>query len=207
MFEFHPFTFLFPPVSMAAEQGPRVAAPSLATQGRAERAPDHAERPSAPPPGGWWARLHSSSPSGQELGLALVRVGFGASLAFGHGLPKLTNASGFVGRLAEGGFPAASFFGWAAILSEFVGGILLAVGLLTRPAAAFVFATLAVAAFHFHASDPFGKKELALAYALVSLAAFVAGPGRYSLDALWARRAAIKGSAPQSSPEAEPRAS
>ena len=76
---------------------------------------------------------------------------------------------------------APTFFGWAAILSEFVGGILLAVGLLTRPAAAFSFATLA---------------------------ALVAGPGRFWLDALWAsRRSAFRGSASQSLAEAEPRAS
>ena len=200
MFEYHPFTSLFPPVFMAAQ----ASAPAVSAGARAlgsDRKPGPAEDGVAP--GGWWGRLRSSSPAGHELGLALVRLGFGASLALAHGVPKLTNAHGFVGRLAQGGFPAPSLFGWAAILSELVGGLLLALGLLTRPAAAFVLVTLAVAAFHVHAADPFGKKELALAYVLVALATLVAGPGRFSLDAaLASRRAAFRGSAPLPAPRA-----
>jgi putative oxidoreductase len=197
MFEYHPFTSLFPPVFMAAQASPPAVSAGAALG--SDRKPGLAEEGAAP--GGWWRRLRSSSPAGHELGLALVRLGFGVSLALAHGLPKLTNAGGFVGHLAQSGFPAATFFGWAAILSELVGGLLLAFGLLTRPAAAFVLVTLAVAAFHVHASDPFGKKELALAYVLVALAALVAGPGRFSLDAaLASRRSAFRGSAPLPEP-------
>jgi putative oxidoreductase len=93
-----------------------------------------------------------------------------------------------VGGLTQRGFPLPGVCGWAAIFSEFVGGLLLAVGLLTRPAAAFVLATLAVAAFYVHAADPFQRKELALAYVLVSIAVLIAGPGRFSIDALVASR-------------------
>jgi putative oxidoreductase len=70
-----------------------------------------------------------------------------------------------------------------AMLSEFVGGILVAIGLATRPAALFVTATMLGAAFVAHSGDPFSKKESALAYALVALVVLVAGPGRYSVDA------------------------
>jgi uncharacterized membrane protein YphA (DoxX/SURF4 family) len=39
-----------------------------------------------------------------------------------------------------------------------------------------------------HATDPYQKKELALAYVVIGLAILIAGPGRFSLDALLARR-------------------
>lgn len=199
MFEYHPFTSLFPPFFMA-----QAATPASASGLGSDREGGIADRIAGESraPGGWWGRLRSSSPAGHELGLALVRAGFGASLALAHGLPKLGGAEGFVGNLAKGGFPAPTFFGWAAILSELVGGLLLALGLLTRPAAAFVLVTLAVAAFHVHGADPYGRKELALAYVLVALATLVAGPGRFSLDSLLgSRRAgALKGSAPLPEP-------
>lgn len=199
MFEHHPFTSLFPPVFMAVQ----AASPgALAGEGVGAPPRDAAE-PAAggTAPGRWWARLGAESPARHELGLALVRFGFGVSLALAHGLPKLSNAAGFVGNLAKGGFPAPALLGWAAILSELVGGLLLAVGLATRAAAGFVLVTLAVAAFYVHWGDPFGRKELALAYVLVALAVLVAGPGRFSLDARWrSRPAAVTGSGPAPEP-------
>jgi putative oxidoreductase len=138
---------------------------------------------------GLFAKLAATTPALQDLGLALVRVGFGLSLALAHGLGKLSHPDQFVNGLTQGGFPAPALLGWVAILSEFAGGLLLALGLLTRPAAAFVIGTLGVAAFHVHGADPYQKKELALAYVVVGLAFLIAGPGRYSLDALLARRA------------------
>jgi len=137
---------------------------------------------------GLFAKLSASTPSLQDVGLTLVRVGFGLSLALAHGLGKLSHPDQFVNGLTHGGFPAPALLGWVAILSEFAGGLLLALGLFARPAAAFVIGTLGVAAFHVHATDPYQKKELALAYVVIGLAILIAGPGRFSLDALLARR-------------------
>lgn len=130
-------------------------------------------------------RLAESTPRGPDLALLVLRVGFGTALAFGHGLGKLSAPAAFVQGLVKRGFPAPAFFGWAALLSEFVGGLLLSLGLLTRPAATLVLITMAVAAFDIHAGAPFAKRELALAYASVALALLLAGPGRYSLDWRW----------------------
>lgn len=118
----------------------------------------------------------------------LLRVGFGLTLSLMHGLHKLQNPDAFLGSVATKGFPAPTLLGWAAMLSEFLGGLLLAIGLFTRPAATFIAGTLFVAAFKVHADDPFAKKELAFAYALIGLAFALAGPGRYALDTLIARR-------------------
>jgi putative oxidoreductase len=122
-------------------------------------------------------------------GAALVlRVAFGLTLALGHGLNKLKAPEVFLANVAKHGFPAPTLLGWLAILSEFAGGLLLALGLFTRPAAAMIALTLLGAAFKVHANDPFAKKELALAYAVVGLAFLIGGAGRYALDAVLQRR-------------------
>ena len=123
-----------------------------------------------------------------DLGLLVLRVGFGFALAFAHGLGKVPPSEGFVGATAALGFPIPTLFAWAAGLSEFVGGLLLAAGLLTRPAGLFIAITLGVAAFVQHGGDPFGDRELALAYFVVGLAFAAMGAGRYSVDAVIRRR-------------------
>lgn len=124
----------------------------------------------------------------------LVRVCFGATLALAHGLGKVSDLGKFIGGLEGRGFPLPGLFGPAAALSEFLGGLLVAIGLFARPAALFVAITMLVAALHVHGGDPFQKKELALAYAVAALAVLIAGPGRYSLDARL-----FKGSEPSAS--------
>jgi putative oxidoreductase len=116
-------------------------------------------------------------------GLLLLRLGFGLTLAFGHGINKLFSLGKFIRNVERHGFPLPEVMGPIALLSELGGGILLALGLATRPAATLVIATMLGAAFKVHANDPFSKKELALAYALAALVLLVAGPGRYSVDA------------------------
>lgn len=119
-----------------------------------------------------------------EVAVTLLRVFVGLSLAFAHGFGKLPPSEGFIGGVGDMGFPAPVVFAWAAALSEFVGGILLAVGFLTRPSAAAIAFTMGVAAFVRHAADPFKAKELALVYFCVALVFLVRGGGRYSVDRL-----------------------
>lgn len=86
----------------------------------------------------------------------------------------------------ERGIP--EFFGWCAILAEFLGGLCLVTGFLTRPAALFVIITMLVAVFNIHMHDPWGKKEFALAYLVSALAFVVSGGGMYSIDARLSKR-------------------
>ncbi|RYZ38133.1 MAG: DoxX family protein [Myxococcaceae bacterium] len=124
------------------------------------------------------------------VGWTLVRVVFGLTLAFGHGLGKVTgDMSGFAEGVAKLGFPAPMFFAWCAALAEFLGGIAVALGLLTRPAALFAGFTMLVALFR-HRADPFGKMELSLLFLTVMVAALIIGGGPFSLDALLRRKKA-----------------
>ena len=128
------------------------------------------------------------SPTAQALGLLVLRLGIGLPLALAHGLGKLPPSDGFVEATAGLGFPLPVVFAWAAALAEFAGGLLLALGLLTRPAAAFVLVTMAVAFFGAHGGDPFGDREMALLYGVGAVVLGLLGAGRFSLDALLARR-------------------
>lgn len=127
--------------------------------------------------------LKPSARGNPDAGLLLLRLGFGLTLAFGHGLNKALELGKFIDSVARNGFPFPQLMGPIAMLSEFAGGILLALGLFTRPAALCVVGTMLGAAFQVHGASPFSKKELALAYALVAAVLLVTGPGRHSLDA------------------------
>lgn len=118
-----------------------------------------------------------------NVGLFALRVLAGAGLAY-HGFGKVFggNMAGFAQGVVKLGFPAPEFFAWAAALSEFLGGLLLILGLFTRPAAFFVFITMAVSGFLQHAQDPFQVKELAFLYGIVALSLILTGAGQFSVD-------------------------
>lgn len=131
--------------------------------------------------------IDTGRPSSGDLGLFSLRVFAGSALALAHGIGKLPPSAGFVGGVEGMGFPAPTLFAWAAALAESVGGLLMAIGLLTRPAAFFVLVNMLVASFLMQAGDPFLERELALLYAAVAFLYMLAGPGRISVDALLAR--------------------
>jgi putative oxidoreductase len=119
-----------------------------------------------------------------DVGLMLLRGFAGLALAFGHGLGKLQAPEKFLGMLGGLGIPFPGISGWLAILTEFFGGILLALGLLTRPTAFFILCVMLTAFFSVHINDPFQKQESALIYGFIALAFLIVGSGRYGFDAL-----------------------
>jgi putative oxidoreductase len=119
-----------------------------------------------------------------NIGEAALRIFAGLAMAFGHGMGKVPPQEGFIGAVTGLGFPQPQIFAWAAGLSEFVGGILLAIGLATRFSALTIMGTMAVAAFMVHANDPFKGKEMALLYLAISFFFVLRGSGDISVDAL-----------------------
>jgi putative oxidoreductase len=123
------------------------------------------------------------------VGWTLVRVVFGVLLSLAHGLQKVTgDMTPFITRVGSLGFPMPTFFAWCAVLTELVGGLLIAVGLATRPAAALASFTMLVAAFRHH-PDPFAAMEKSLLFLTVFVAMLIAGAGPWSLDARLRRKA------------------
>lgn len=123
-----------------------------------------------------------------DVGLAVLRVTAGVAMAVLHGADKIRNPARAIG-LAEGmGLPAPAFFGWMAALSEFFGGILLTLGLATRPSAFLLGCTMFFAAFVHHAGDSLKTREPALLYLSICVLLLMTGSGRYGVDALLRRR-------------------
>lgn len=117
-----------------------------------------------------------------DLGLLLFRLFVGLAMAFAHGLGKLPPSDQFIGGVGSMGFPVPIVFAWAAALSEFLGGLFIAGGLLTRWAALFLGGTMAIAGFVAHAADPFMRKEMAFLYLSACVLLLFSGAGKYSLD-------------------------
>lgn len=125
-----------------------------------------------------------------SLGLLVGRVMFGLIMAFAHGMGKVPPPAMLVDGVTAMGLPLPGLMAWGAGLAEFAGGILIAVGLFTRPAAILWIITMLVAAFIAHGADPFQKKELALLYCSFAVVVLALGGGKFSLDNLLNRKLA-----------------
>jgi len=123
----------------------------------------------------------------RDLGLLVLRVGIGAAFVC-HGYPKLAGGPDVWARVggalsALGIDSGHTVMGLVAGLSEFGGGLLLALGLWTRPACFFLLNTMIVATvMHVKAGDPFMKYSHALEAAILFFSLLLIGPGKYSLD-------------------------
>jgi putative oxidoreductase len=142
---------------------------------------------------GWISYVLAPSPASAIVDAANVvfRVSLGVLIFFVHGLHKLRGA---IAKLRRGQpwplekevaeihapFPFASAF--AATIVQFVGGLLLILGLATRPVALVLVGTLGVAIYQniFTRRDP----QLAALYVLGVATLALWGGGCHSLDAL-----------------------
>ena len=118
----------------------------------------------------------------QQHCLAILRIS-SAMLFLQHGTTKLLNFP--VTRYSD---TSLLTLGGAAGAIELVGGLMLAFGIFTRPAAFIMSGTMAVAYFYAHASRDFfpilNGGELAALYSFVFLFITVAGGGKWCLDNL-----------------------
>ncbi|MEU1986055.1 DoxX family protein [Nocardia sp. NPDC019395] len=129
-----------------------------------------------------------------DIGLLILRVVFGLLFAT-HGAQKLFGWFGGEGLEANNagfekmGFNPGSLFGTLAGLSEFAGGLLLALGAFTPLAAAIVLGTGIVIVNTGFSKGLLGGYEMGLLFAVVALVIAFTGPGRLSVDSgrPWAR--------------------
>jgi putative oxidoreductase len=117
-----------------------------------------------------------------DVGVLVFRLFTGLSLALAHGWGKVPPSEAFMQRVAGMGFPAES--AWLTMLTEFVGGIALALGLATRPVAFAILLNFIVVVFIAHAADPYQRKELPAMFLAASVMFLFLGAGRFSLDRL-----------------------
>lgn len=120
----------------------------------------------------------------QPLALLVMRLVLGA-IMIGHGYPKLFALSRQVQNVQNLGLP-----GWLAyfsVMAEFLGGIGVLVGLLTRLAALGIVINMAVAISKVHWHNGLvgkGGYELPLSVAAIAFGLIFFGAGPISLDAV-----------------------
>lgn len=124
----------------------------------------------------------------KDLGLLVMRLGFGITMLLAHGIPKLENYSNLMNRFPDPLGIGNSLSLGLAIFAEVLCALLLAVGLYTRIAALNLTITMVVAVFIVHASDPWSKMELGFIYGAAYLALALMGPGKLSLDSIMRKR-------------------
>ena len=117
-----------------------------------------------------------------NIALLLIRIVFAGSMLYGHGLSKFY-------RLIEGNLSFANPIGIGeaptlvlAVFSEFLAPLFILIGYKTKIFSFFPAATMFVAAFIVHLSDPFARKEKAILFLIGFIVIKMMGPGKYSID-------------------------
>jgi putative oxidoreductase len=117
-----------------------------------------------------------------NIGLLLLRIIFCGAMIYGHGLGKLN-------KLIAGNFKFSDPIGigeaptlFLAVFSEFIAPIFILIGFKSKFFSFFPAATMFVAAFVVHLSDPFSRMEKAILFLAVFVFFMISGPGKYSID-------------------------
>lgn len=118
----------------------------------------------------------------KDISLLFLRVSFGATMLFSHGMPKLLKYNQM-----KNSFPDPLGIGNSAsliltIFAELLCPLFICLGVKVRITTLPIIITMLVAAFIIHAGDPFTKIEFPLLYAFAFIGILISGPGKYSLD-------------------------
>jgi putative oxidoreductase len=127
----------------------------------------------------------------------LLRALVGASFAFVHGYDKIMGPDGFDGGkdfVSQGSSLAPAVLLYIAAWAEFLGGLGVLFGFLTRWAAIGLVCVMGYAIFGVHWSAGFAAPkgwEMASMYAVMCFCIMALGPGSLSLDRLFFQKAAL----------------
>jgi putative oxidoreductase len=128
------------------------------------------------------------NPTKSDWGLLIVRVVFGLGIIVGHGWSKFTgfseSAATFLDPLGIGSQLSLGL----TVFAEVFCAVAVVVGFKTRAAVLPLLFTMFVVLGFVHLGDPFSGIEKAVLYFAAYAALLVAGPGKYSLDAVIARK-------------------
>jgi putative oxidoreductase len=134
------------------------------------------------------------------LGLSFIAHG-SQKLFAAFGGPGITGVTGF---FHSAHIPVPGVTAWVVALTEFVGGLLLVLGLATRVAAALLSVVMLVAVLAVHLPHGFfaqhGGAELPLAYLAGLVALMLFGGGALSADAHLPQLSRLRGHSPGRAP-------
>ena len=132
--------------------------------------------------------LLSSLAKYKNTGLLLLRVGLGLSFLLLHGYPKLLGGvetwkavGAAMAHIGIDAYPV--FWGFLAAITEAIGGLLLLMGFLFRPASILLAITMLIAALsHLLGGDGVLVASHAIELMLILIVLSFIGPGKYSVD-------------------------
>ena len=116
-----------------------------------------------------------------DIAALFLRLIFGGMFIY-FGYQKIANYDTYIGFFGDPIGLGNKLSYNLVIFGEFICGIMIVLGFLTRLFVIPTFITMCVAYFVAHANDPFEKAQSALVYMLLCLPVFFLGSGRYSLD-------------------------
>jgi putative oxidoreductase len=124
----------------------------------------------------------NSEPVSEDFGYLVLRVGFGGTLLWQHGWPKLMAFGSLVDGFADpfGAGPVVSLV--LILFAEVLCAALVVLGLWTRLAVLPIIIGMAVAAFIVKADADFAAKELAILYLVAGIVLLFTGSGRFAID-------------------------
>ena len=122
----------------------------------------------------------------RDVGVLILRLAFGFQLvrvSYENALFPAKNIPGFVAYLTSMGFPLPTVGAYLAAYTEFIGGILLILGLWTRYAsiALIINFTLAFVVAHLAINDTYQNTFPSANLLAVSIFLLLNGPGKYAL--------------------------
>ena len=127
----------------------------------------------------------------ERLAVLILRLFLGFSFMM-HGSQKLLGAfggggvAGVAGMLSKLGLEPSQILAWVLSITEFVGGVCVFLGFLTRFWAAGLVIDMAVAIFKVHGANGFFASkngfELPLAFGVMALVILLTGSGSLSVD-------------------------
>lgn len=122
----------------------------------------------------------------KDTGLLIMRAGLGVMYMY-HGYPKLFGGPELWKQVGSAmGMVGITFlpvvWGLLAAVAEAVGGLLILIGFLFRPAAFFLLFTMFIASLMHLTNDGLKEASHALELAFVFAGLLFTGPGKYSAD-------------------------
>lgn len=122
----------------------------------------------------------------QDIGLLILRLGIGFMFIFYHGLPKINGGPEMwkaIGKSMEifGITSVPGMWGLASGIVEFLGGILIVLGFLFRPATFLLTINMFVASLSIISGDK-GFFTYPVEIGILMLSLIFIGPGAFSID-------------------------
>lgn len=120
-----------------------------------------------------------------SIGLFILRMGLGLTMAYHHGLAKLLSFPEKMHSFSDPLGIGSTFSLTLIVTAEFFAALALVVGIFTRLAVVPLIIAMSVIIFVVLKKDPFSAKELPLIYLFGFLTLLFTGPGAYSLDSVF----------------------